>query len=140
MFTTFLRLYVCGDFSIRSMAVYSAVLRGIRPNFELIRDVMVVIVTCKNEKDPMNNGGARVFTTVYIEFSDPQGQLTPNIVVESNLAKNSSSSKLCISSLLARMKNIQSEMKVLGCLQYFSLWIFTGDQERITPLSLFQFG
>ena len=48
---------------------------------------MVVIVTCKNENYPMKNGGARVFTSVYIEVSDAQGQLTPCLVVESNLAK-----------------------------------------------------
>ena len=29
---------------------------------------MVVLVTCKNEEDPINNVGARVFTTLYIFF------------------------------------------------------------------------
>ena len=34
---------------------------------------MVVHLTCKNEEDPIKNNGARVFTTLYINFSDAQG-------------------------------------------------------------------
>ena len=37
---------------------------------------MVVLVTCKNKEDPIKNEGARVLTTLYIDFSDAQGQLT----------------------------------------------------------------
>ena len=37
---------------------------------------MVVLVTCKNEEDPIKNEGASVFTTLYINFSDAQGQIT----------------------------------------------------------------
>ena len=37
---------------------------------------MVVLVTCKNEEDPIKNEGARVFTTFYFNFSDAQGQIT----------------------------------------------------------------
>ena len=37
---------------------------------------MVVLVTCKNEEDPIKNEGARVLTTFYINFSDVQGQIT----------------------------------------------------------------
>ena len=44
---------------------------------------MVVLVTCKNEEDPINNEGARVVTTLFIDFSDAQGQLTPKSVMES---------------------------------------------------------
>ena len=33
------------------------------PKFELIREVMVVLVTCKNEEDPIKNEVARVATT-----------------------------------------------------------------------------
>ena len=36
---------------------------------------MVVFVTCKNEEDPIKNEGARVITTLFINFSDAQGQL-----------------------------------------------------------------
>ena len=38
---------------------------------------MVVLVTCKNEEDPIKNEGARVITTLAINFEDAQGQLTP---------------------------------------------------------------
>ena len=36
---------------------------------------MVVLLTCKNE-DPIKDREARVFTTLYINFSDAQGQIT----------------------------------------------------------------
>ena len=32
------------------------------PKFELIQDFIVVLVTCKNEEDPIKNEGARVLT------------------------------------------------------------------------------
>ena len=44
-------------------AANSAVLDPIWPNFELVRDVMDVLVTCKYEEDPIKNEGARVDTT-----------------------------------------------------------------------------
>ena len=37
----------------RSMTAYSAVRGRIGPNFEHIRDIMVVLLTCKNEEDPI---------------------------------------------------------------------------------------
>ena len=37
---------------------------------------MVVLLTCKNKEDAIKNEGARVFTTLYIYFSDAQGQIT----------------------------------------------------------------
>ena len=61
--TRFLPLYVYGDFSRRSRAANSAVLGRIWPKFELVRDIMVVLVTCKYEEDPIKNEGARVDTT-----------------------------------------------------------------------------
>ena len=45
VFTTFLPLKVYGDFFRRSRAVNSAVLGPIWPNFDLVRDVMDVLVT-----------------------------------------------------------------------------------------------
>ena len=38
---------------------------------------------CKNEEDPIKNEGARVVTTLSIDFSDAQGQLTLKSVMES---------------------------------------------------------
>ena len=46
---------------------------------------MVVLLTCKNEEDPIKNRGARVFTTLYINFSDMQGQVTLVLVVVSEI-------------------------------------------------------
>ena len=89
----------------------------IRLNFELFPDFMVVIVTCKNEGYSIKNEGARVFTTLYIDFSDVQGQLTLYSRMGSchNLY---SSTLLCMASLSARMKRIQSKMKELECSQH----------------------
>ena len=44
---------------------------------------MVVLVTCKNEEDPIKNEGARVVTRLSMEFSNAQRQLTPKSVMES---------------------------------------------------------
>ena len=68
VFTRFLPLKVYGDFSRRSRAANSAVLGPIWQNFELVRDVMNVLVTCKYEEYPMKNEGARVDTTLYSIF------------------------------------------------------------------------
>ena len=39
------------------------------PKFELIRDVVVILVTCKNEEDPLKNKDARVATTQNFKHS-----------------------------------------------------------------------
>ena len=43
---------------------------------------MDVLVTCEKEEDPIKNVGARVLT-LYINFSDVQGQITLVLVVVS---------------------------------------------------------
>ena len=53
---------------------------------------MDVLVACKNEEDSIKNKGARVVTTLFVDFSDAQGQLTPKSVMES--CRNSNPSKL----------------------------------------------
>ena len=79
---------------------------------------MVVLVTCKNEEDTIKNEGARVFTTLYSNFSDAQGQITLELVVVSG--RNLNSFKLsCMSLLPARMRMIKSKMKELECSQHF---------------------
>ena len=66
---------------------------------------MGVSVACKNEEDPIKNKGARVVTTLFIYFSNAQGQLTPKSVMKS--CRNSNPSKLLWLTLLpARMKKI----------------------------------
>ena len=74
---------------------------------------MLVLLTCKNE-DPIKNEGAGVCTRLYFNFSDTQGQLTQQLVVESG--RNSNSFKLLWLSLLpAKMRKIKSKMKALEC-------------------------
>ena len=66
---------------------------------------MGVLVACKNEVDPIKNEGARVVTTLFIDFSHAQEQLTPKSATES--CQNSNPFKLLWLTLLpARMKKI----------------------------------
>ena len=104
---------------------------------------MVFLLTCKNKEDPIKNEGARVFTTLYIDFSDAQGQITLKLVVVSS--QNWNSSKLsCMSSLPTRMKMIHTKMKELECSQdfshYKSMGIFPHAQGQLTPQSLVESG
>ena len=121
VFTRILPLLVYGDFSRRSRAANSAVLGPIWPNLD-------VFVTCQYEEGPIKTRGARVFTTLYINFSDAQGQITLELVVVSG--RNLNSSKLsCRSSLPARMRILDSKMKEL---EFFS--------QKFSPiLSLLEF-
>ena len=76
-------------------------------------------VACKNEEDPIKNEGPRVVTTLFINFCDAQGQLTPKSVMES--CRNSNPSKLLWLVLLSvRMKKINPKMKVQKWSQHFS--------------------
>ena len=89
---------------------------------------MDVLVTCQYEEDPNKNRGARVLTTLYINFSEAQGQITLELVVVSS--RNLNSSKLsCMSSLPARMRMIYSKMKEQECSQDFSHKVY-GDFSR----------
>ena len=87
---------------------------------------MGLLVACKNEEDLIKDEGARVVTTLFINFSDAQGQLTPKSKMES--CRNSNSSELLWLVLLsARMKKIHPKMKVLGghnISPIISLWGF----------------
>ena len=58
------------------MATNSTVHGWIWPKLKLIRDFIDGILTCKNEGDTIKNEGASVFTTLNIDFSDAQGQVT----------------------------------------------------------------
>ena len=100
---------------------------------------MDVLVTCKNEEDSIKNEGARVVTTLFIDFSDTQGQLTPKSVMEP--CQNSNSSKLLWLVLLsARMKKIHPKMTALEWSQYISHYksvgIFPDAQGQLTHESL----
>ena len=102
---------------------------------------MGLLVASKNEEDPIKNEGARVVTTLFINFSDAQGQLTPKSVMESCRYSNSSE-LLWLVLLPARMKKIYLKMKVLGWSQHFShyksMGIFSDAQGQLTHKSLVQ--
>ena len=53
---------------------------------------MDVLVTCKYEKDPIKNEGARVDTTLHSNFPDAQRQIT--LVLVSVSGRNLNSAKL----------------------------------------------
>ena len=102
---------------------------------------MGFLVACKNEEDSIKNEGARVVTTLFITFSDAQGQLTLKSVNES--CRNSNPSELLWLILLsANMKKINPKMKVLEWSQHFShykpMGIFPDAQGQLTHKSLFQ--
>ena len=71
--TGFSRLLVYGNFFKPSRAANFAFRGRNRPNFELVQDFMVVLLTSKNEEDLIKYEGARL----YVVFSETQGQLTP---------------------------------------------------------------
>ena len=60
------------DFFKHSRADISAVRGRTWSKFEVIRDVTDVFVTSKNKEDPNKNEGARVATTLNIDFSHSQ--------------------------------------------------------------------
>ena len=66
--TTFLPLSVYGDFLRGSRAANPKVQGLIWPNFKPIQAFKVDLFTCKNEEDPIKNEGARVVTTISINF------------------------------------------------------------------------
>ena len=110
---------------------------------------MVVLLTCKNKEDPIKNEGARVFTTLYIDFSDAQGQITLESVLVSGPHWNSSKLS-CMSSLPERMRMIESKtspkgnnphlttnhQNTLNSCQVKDLKIFLIGQGQLTPQSM----
>ena len=81
--------------------------------------------------------------TLYINFSEAQGQITPELVVVSGRSLNSSKLS-CMSLLPARMRMIESKMKEIECSQdfshYKSMGIFPDAQAQLTPQSLVRYG
>ena len=71
------------DFFKHLRAANSAVQGRIWLKFELIPDVMVILVFSKNEEDPIKVEGTRVATIQNIDFSNTQGQITPQSKVRS---------------------------------------------------------
>ena len=54
----------------------------VEPKFKLVWDFMVVLLSYKNEEDPIKNEGPRVLTRLYVVFSGAQWQPTPQSVEE----------------------------------------------------------
>ena len=102
---------------------------------------MGFLVACKNDEDPIKNEGARVVTTLFINFSDAQGEITPKSIMES--CPNSNSSEfLWLVLLSTRMKKVNPKMKVLDRSQHFShyksMGIFPNAQGQLTHKYLVQ--
>ena len=77
-----------------------------------------------------------MFTTLYINFSDTQGQMTLELVVVSG--QNFNSSKLsCMSSVFAKMRMIESKMKELGYSQDFFHYIPNKKRNAYSDIFLF---
>ena len=104
---------------------------------------MVVLLTCKNEKDLIKNESARVVTTLYINLFRRSEQITPALVVGSG--RNFKLFSLsCMSLLSARLKMVLSKMKGLEWSQPFShfksMAIFPDAHGQLAPQSLVGFG
>ena len=103
---------------------------------------MGVLVACQNEEDPIKIKGARVVTTLFIDYLDAQGQLTPKSMMES--CQNSNPSKLLWLTLLpARIKRIHWKMEGLEWSQRFSHYkskgVFPNAQGQLTHKSFVRY-
>ena len=77
------------DFSLSQGQINSVVKGRIWLKFELIRDVMAILVTFKYKEDAIKIESARVDTTQNNDFSNTKGQLTPQS--EGGSGRNSNS-------------------------------------------------
>ena len=89
-----------------SRADNSAVRGRIWSKFELIQDVIDVLVTSKNNEELNKNEDPSMATTLNIDFSNTQGQITPLSEVGSGLNSNSFE-MLRMFLLLPRIKKIR---------------------------------
>ena len=90
----------------------------------LIPDVMAVLVTSKNDEDPIENEDAILRTRSNMGFFGTKGQVTPNRMVQSRPNSNFAEI-LCLSWLPASLLKIRSKMKTLSFDNIFpitSLW------------------
>ena len=94
------------DFFKHSRAANSIVQCRIWLKFELIQNVIVILVTSENEEEPIKIEGARVATIQNIDFSNTKGKLTPQSEVGSGRNSNSSE-MLWMSLLLPRIKKVR---------------------------------
>ena len=107
-----------------------------------IQNFMGVLVACKNKEDPIKNVGTRVVTTLFIDFSCAEEQLTLKSVMK--FCRNSNPSKLLWLTLFpANMRKIHWKMKVLEWSQRFShyksIGIFPNAQGQLTHKSFVRY-
>ena len=121
---------VHGCNSFHSRAANSAVKCGIWLKFKLIQDVMIIIITSNNEEDLIKIEGAGVATTLKIDFSNIQGQITLQSRVESG--SNSNSSKM----LWLSCKNEEDPIKIEGArVATIQNIDFSNTKGQLTPQS-----
>ena len=130
-----------GIFFKRLREANSAVRSRIWQTFELIQAFMVVLLTCKNEEDSIKNESANGHSIIHQLFRRSRAD---NSGVCNGVWKKFKSFKLlCMFSLPARMKMIQSKMDGLEWSQNFShyksMGIFPDAQEQLTSQSLVKF-
>ena len=97
---------------------------------------MVVLVTCKNEEDPIKNEGARVVTRRFFRCS----RAAYSEVNDGILPKFKLIQAFMVGLLPARMKKIHPKMTALEWSQHFShyksMGIFPDAQGQLTHKSL----
>ena len=104
------------------MAAKSAVRSPICLKFDLIRAFIIVLITCKNEEDPIKNEGARyqAYLSIFQTFEKSINKLDIwrlhySAVRRGIPPKLKVIQLLWLSLLPARMKKIQSKMNALEC-------------------------
>ena len=129
-----------GIFFKRSRAANSEVHGRILPNFELVRDIMVVLHTCKNKEDLVKNEGATVLTRLYVVFSDSQGhsEVSGEILQKFEFIQT-------LKVVLLTCKNEEDPIKnegarVLTTFLPLSTGIFSDAQGQLSPQSLVESG
>ena len=132
MATTHLPLLVYVDFSKCSRAANSSVGSRIWPKFKLCQRLMIVLVTCKNEEDPIKNKGARVVICQFFRCSKADNSV--------------------ISGGALYQAEIQTHLSIFACPQYLqnkedsikndgnSMGIFPNAQGQLTLQSVLRSG
>ena len=129
MLTRFSPLKVYGSYFKRSMAANSLVCGRILPNFKLVRGIIVVLHTCKNED-------ARVLTRLYVVF---QTLNAANYEVSSGILPKFELFQAFIVVLIT-CKNEEDPIKNEGARVLTSLLFdFSDVQGQLTPKSEVEF-
>ena len=94
----------------------------IRPEFDLVRDFMTVLVTSKIDEDPINERASLGTPFSHYKsmgnFSDAQGHLTLQGMLRSGRNLNTSEI-LCLSSLPASLKSDKTQQRKGGLFSPF---------------------